>query len=126
MNKNYYTFSFRKRFAIGMILATIFFTISCLIATYYLKHNHSTADLPESSQNITNNVKTSTQTKTQTYVIKNYEGKISVFEKGKSTPFRVTDTLTSKLPQKDQEILQNGIEVNSQKDVSNILEDFCS
>lgn len=126
MNKNFYTFSFRKRFAIGLILATIFFTIACFIATHYLKHNNSTANITESSQNLTNNIKTSHQTNNPTYVIKNYDGKVSVFEKGKSIPLRVTDTLTSKLPQQDQEILQNGIEVNSQKDVSNILEDFCS
>ena len=61
-----------------------------------------------------------------TYVVKEYKGKIAVFEKGNEKPFKITQVNTADLPKTDKEILKNGIEVENQKELSSVLEDYCS
>ena len=51
---------------------------------------------------------------------------VAAFESGNDEPFRVTNILIDELPNKDREILTNGLEVDSQKELIAILEDYCS
>lgn len=61
-----------------------------------------------------------------TYLVKNYNGKIAVFEKGQNKPFKITSVNIDDLPDADKKILAKGIEAESQKQLSTILEDYCS
>lgn len=60
------------------------------------------------------------------YVVKDYNGNIAVYESGRSEPFRVTETLVKDLPYADKELLEFGIEANNIEELNIILEDYCS
>ena len=70
---------------------------------------------------------TDTQTpKTCKYIIKNFNGSLAVFENGKISPIRITDVDISSLPLVDQQLLQEGIMIENENDLSAMLEDYCS
>lgn len=60
----------------------------------------------------------------ESYLVKVYEGKIGVFEKGKASPLLTADVNVYLLPQKDQELLKKGISAKSFGEVKGILEDY--
>jgi hypothetical protein len=60
------------------------------------------------------------------YIVKDYNGKVAVFEKDKIEPFKITDCLVSHLPNYDQRILKDGIEVKTELELERLLEDYCS
>mgnify|MGYP004492632333 CR=1 FL=1 len=60
------------------------------------------------------------------YIIKDFNGNIAVFEDNSDTPFKVTEVCTNTLPKLDQERLKEGIVVNSQVELNTLLEDLCS
>ncbi|MDR3178834.1 MAG: hypothetical protein LBT82_02095 [Oscillospiraceae bacterium] len=61
-----------------------------------------------------------------TYIIKDYNGKVAVFEKGKQNPFRITNCQISQLPVCDQDVLKTGIEAKTESELVRVLEDYCS
>ncbi|MDP4119883.1 MAG: BofC C-terminal domain-containing protein [Bacillota bacterium] len=60
------------------------------------------------------------------YIVKDYNGKIAVFEEGQTEPFKVTNVPTNSLPKVDQNALKKGIKVKGQKELIKILQDYCS
>ncbi len=61
------------------------------------------------------------------YIVKNFHGNIAVFTKNvRNHPFRITNVYTNRLPRKDQLILEQGIEVETQNELNSLLEDLCS
>lgn len=60
------------------------------------------------------------------YVVKDFNGNIAVFENGQNSPFKITDVPINSLPYADREILKKGIAVNSKNELNRILEDYCS
>ena len=60
------------------------------------------------------------------YVVKEFNGKIAVFEKGVANPYRMTDMPVSFLPDYDKNLLVGGIELDSQDEVNRVLEDYLS
>lgn len=60
------------------------------------------------------------------YTIKEYNGKIAVFENNNTFPENVYDTYISVLPESDQERLKNGITVNDKTELQRIIEDYTS
>ena len=60
------------------------------------------------------------------YIVKEYNGKIAVFEKGVANPYRMTDMPVSFLPDYDKNLLLGGIELDSQDEVNRVLEDYLS
>ncbi len=61
-----------------------------------------------------------------TYVVKNFNGNIAVFEGNNEKPFKITDVSIKDLPYADQELLLNGIFATKISEVNQILEDYCS
>lgn len=59
------------------------------------------------------------------YTVKDYGGKVAVFKDGVELQ-EVFDTLVSGLPEMDQESLQDGIMVYSQKELDRLIEDLTS
>lgn len=62
----------------------------------------------------------------QKYCVKEYKGNIAVFESGSDMPFKTTSVSVSELPPEDRKLLEEGIVVSSEKDLSTIMEDYCS
>ena len=60
------------------------------------------------------------------YTIKTYENGIAVFQSGKDEPINVIEMDISTLPVVDQELLKQGIRINSQTDLRRILQDYDS
>ncbi len=61
----------------------------------------------------------------KTYILKDYNGRIALFEKGSTEPIEVYDIFTQSLPEKDIKIIKDGITVN-QADIQLILEEYLS
>ena len=61
-----------------------------------------------------------------TYIVKNFNGNVAVFESGSNKPFRVTEVPINTLPFDDQKNLEAGITVTSKGQLNSLLEDLCS
>ncbi len=62
----------------------------------------------------------------QTYLLKDYQGKIALYNKDSKTPQKVYDVYLMNLPQLDQKKLQAGIPVLNEEHLEKLLEDFDS
>lgn len=60
------------------------------------------------------------------YIIGVYEEKIAVFTQGDSVPIEVYDVYVSTLPEKDQNSLRKGIEVEGKVNLKYLIEDYTS
>ena len=60
------------------------------------------------------------------YIMKIYNGKISIFRKGESQPFRTLDTDISELPDGDIQLLSDGIKIKSDAQLQKSIEDYSS
>ena len=60
------------------------------------------------------------------YYLRDYKGRLSVYRAGESSPMITTDTLVSDLPLRDREKLETGFEVKGDKNLRIALEDYCS
>lgn len=118
-----------------LIFISVFFIVLSILISNINSHNskisegnnsYSSTISSDTPSNVSSNYSPDISSEKVTYVVKEYNGKVAVFEKGKDRPFKVTEVNTSDLPQADKEILKNGIETDSQKKLSTILEDYCS
>ena len=66
------------------------------------------------------------QTPVPVYVLKEYQGKVSVYKYNHEEPYAVTDIVVDTLPPYDQETLIKGINVYSEEQLTRLLEDFDS
>lgn len=92
--------------------------VICLITSFLILPNIKSAS--------TNDATSSIVSSSLTYVIKNFNGSVAVFEEGNDKPFKITGVSVNTLPYADQEVLKNGIIVNSQSELTRLLEDYCS
>lgn len=70
-------------------------------------------------------VHTESQSQKTSYTVKDFNGKIAVFENDSQKPSTVYETpLTSELPISDRKKLQQGIKVSSKKELITLLQDF--
>ena len=61
-----------------------------------------------------------------TFVLKAKNNRIVVYRKGESTPYMTTDTPVYGLPKGDIMLLEEGIEIEGEKNLKKSLEDYCS
>lgn len=61
-----------------------------------------------------------------TFIVKEYNGKVAVFELSNPEPTRITDVDLFDLPQEDRKLLYAGIVAENIEELSQILEDYCS
>ena len=73
-----------------------------------------------------NNTQVDTPNISLSYIVKDFNGNVAVYEANASVPFRVTEVSISTLPKVDQERLQEGIAVANQTELNTLLEDLCS
>lgn len=62
----------------------------------------------------------------ETYIIKEYDGKVAVFKNKEKTPSTIYESYISLLPIEDQQKLLNGIKVDNTTDLQRIIEDYTS
>ncbi len=60
------------------------------------------------------------------YTIKDYNGKIAVFENNDTFPKSIYDSYTSVLPESDRKLLEDGIMVTNKSELQRIIEDYTS
>ena len=60
------------------------------------------------------------------YLLREYEGKLAVFERGEEAPSQVFDLDIRLLPPYDQGLLQAGIGAADEKELARLLEDYTS
>ncbi|MBE6895155.1 MAG: hypothetical protein E7483_06110 [Ruminococcaceae bacterium] len=90
-------------------LSTIFCTILIMVSIYTF--------LPRKQpEPITEN--------TVEYTVKDYGGKVAVFENESSSPLVVYEIYTHLLPENDIELLRKGIKVTTQEQLQTCLEDL--
>ncbi|MBR1779287.1 MAG: BofC C-terminal domain-containing protein [Clostridia bacterium] len=58
------------------------------------------------------------------YIVKDFNGNVAVFDMGSETPIQITEVHTNNLPTSDQKMLQQGIIVKSRSELHSILEDL--
>lgn len=69
-------------------------------------------------------VKTENITRAQYYYVREYQGKIAVFKDNEKKPDAVYDVYVSNLPEKDKNLLQNGLRAESEEELQQIIEDY--
>lgn len=104
-----------------LIAVTAVIVLASSVTSIIFSSKAENAVAAEVSRNVSHTEKPS-----YSYIIKEYNGKLAVFETGSDVPFRITELDISTLPISDQTILNNGIEVSDSKELSRILEDYCS
>lgn len=60
------------------------------------------------------------------YYLKDYNGRLAVFSEGSESPFKITEVEIKTLPEYDQKTLRQGVKAHGQKELTRLLEDFCS
>lgn len=60
------------------------------------------------------------------YTIKEFFGKVAVFEGNSESPVKITDTAVSSLPDYDKKQLKDGVCAYGEKELKRLLEDYCS
>lgn len=95
-----------------VILSTIFYTLFALIQT------------TKESINPVIDQKTSTPKENYEYMLKDINGKINVFKKGRENPIDILEKGTNILPPHDRELLSQGIYIENIEQLNKILEDY--
>ena len=90
-------------------LSTIFCAILIMVSIYTF--------IPKDQPQIDEQVKVE-------YTVKDYGGKVAVFENDNNTPLVVYEIYTHLLPENDIELLRRGIKVTTQEQLQTCLEDL--
>ncbi len=61
---------------------------------------------------------------TAAYTVREYEGRIAVFEGDAAAPSRVLPTEVTQLPEEDRQLLGQGLCASTQAELQRILEDY--
>lgn len=77
----------------------------------------------------TNKISSSPYTETSVpvfsaYTLKEYDGKLAVFEADAAYPAEVFNILVSTLPESDRDLLKSGIPANSKTELLRLIEDY--
>lgn len=101
------------------IISSYCFVLLCVLV--------SVVAIPILNKNSTaSNIESETPNTSLSYIVKDFNGNIAVFEENAEKPFKVTEVCTNTLPKVDQERLLEGIVVNTQIELNTLLEDLCS
>lgn len=60
------------------------------------------------------------------YIIRSYQGKVAIFQPGKSEPSRVLDVYVETLPKEEQDKLKAGIEIETQEQLESMIDNYTS
>ena len=106
-----------RKFVIGAYCFIILCVIASFVAIPIIDKNSTSSQEIKTESSPNNSL---------SYIVKDFNGNVAVFEENSSTPFKVTDVSTNTLPKVDQEKLIEGIVVKNQAELNTLLEDLCS
>lgn len=102
-----------------MIIGSCLFVLVCVITNSLIIPNlHKNTKVSNIEKETTSNI--------VTYIVKDFNGNIAVYESNSDKPFKVTDVPISSMPKADQEMLKSGIMVKGESELQSLLEDLCS
>ena len=102
-----------------MIIGSCLFVLMCVITNVLIIPNlHKNTKVSNIEKEATSNI--------VTYIVKDFNGNIAVYESNSDTPFKITDVPISSMPKADQEMLKSGISVKGENELESLLEDLCS
>ena len=58
------------------------------------------------------------------YIVRETDGFIGIYENQSQTPYQILDIVVAELPEKDREMLKEGIVVKSNEELSLLIEDY--
>ncbi len=100
----------------GLILLAFAFKFA------FFKNKNSDEKLVENSINVT----TSQPVEEYKYLLKEFNGKLAVFENGEKSPKMIFDVSIDSLPEVDALDLKNGLKIKNEKELNDRIEDFIS
>lgn len=100
----------------GLILLAFAFKFA------FLKNKNSDEELVENSINVT----TSQPVEEYKYLLKEFNGKLAVFENGEKAPKMIFDVSIDSLPEVDALALKNGLKIKNEQELNDRIEDFIS
>ncbi len=102
-------------FCLILVLTSIVFYTMIAIKINSLNKNQKNDDLPVFEETIDFDSKTS-------YILKEYNGKIGIFEN--EALIYTLDTYIFTLPEKDKKLLKDGIEVSTKEELYELIEEY--
>ncbi len=102
-----------------VIFASIIFVVSCTLVSLLLcKNPRDKIDTTKKTDKLPSN--------SLSYIVKDFNGNIAIFEEQGKDPIKIIDVYTSSLPKTDQKMLMQGILVKNRAELNALLEDLCS
>ena len=113
-----------------LVTVTGCFLFMCIIITSVilpsLPKTMAKDNIDADTQSVAQDESENSEDEIDSYIISEYNGKIAVFKKLSAEPLFVSDVYVSSLPQADKELLKEGIEVRTKKELNRLIEDYCS
>lgn len=103
-----------KRLVIIVSVLFAAIAVTALVFTLFPAQNQAQAENPTDT------------TSEAVYYLKDYNGRLAVFSEGSESPFKITEVEIKTLPEYDQKTLRQGVKAHGQKELTRLLEDFCS
>ena len=100
-----------------VIIVAVFITVK-----FKTSRDEPSDNLVKKSLNIT----TSQPVEEYKYILKDFQGKLAVFEKNKKDPEMIFDVLIDSLPEVDVIELQQGLKIKDEQELNERIEDFVS
>lgn len=111
-----------------LVTVTGCFMLLCIVITSVILPSMPHAGATQQNVNTESVVQTDENTDGEktAFIIKEYDGKIAVFEGQAEEPLFVSDVSVNNLPETDKQLLNDGIYVSSKKELNRLIEDYCS
>lgn len=107
----------KKSLKISIVFLILSIVCFAIILTFFIKSlKNNQIDTPKEFDKPPNN--------SLSYIVKDFNGSVAVFEPENPKPVRVTDVYISHLPKSDQKMLSHGIRVKNQSELNTLLEDL--
>lgn len=98
----------------GLLLGFVIIIVGIIIGFYTPTEKKS---IYNSKSDVVENIDNS-------YILKEYQGKVGVFKNNQSEPIFIINVFVNTLPDYDVESLKNGIYIKDEAELSKIIEDF--
>ena len=104
----------RKRLVIIVSVLFAAIAVTALVFTLFPAQSQAQVEKPTDTTNET------------IYYLKDYNGRLAVFSEGSESPFKITEVEIKTLQEYDKKTIRKGVKAHGQKELTRLLEDFCS
>ena len=113
-----------RRTTAFIFISFTFLMFSAVVSTLMSCQNKESVQVTKPTAPLTEPV--TAKTEYNTYIVKEYNGFVAVFDANSLTPITITDRYVSALPEDDRKKLAEGIRTNSEIKMKRLIEDLCS